>query len=165
MYPVRLGYDGAISRVNKLLRNGHDAEAFVTAVFTIEKTFYRVLKQLVISAGFPSAQAEVLLQGSRGFENIKRVWECFDPRHERLPVFLKPKHLQLIFEAQTMRNDLVHGKKVFGLSKCREKAKELLTVLAEVRKVFQRRYGFDGWSKIKRRATSTLHSDPRVRVS
>lgn len=165
MYPIRLGYEKAVSRVNKLMKNGHHAEGFVTTVFTLEKTFYRVLKQLVVSAGFPSTQAEVLLQGFRGFENIKRVWECFDPRHERLSVFLSARQLHVIAEAQTMRNNLVHGKKVYGLPKCNKKARELLTILAEVRKTFRRRYSFDGWSKIKRRTKSYLHRDSRVKVS
>ena len=39
MYPVRLGYSVAVTRINNLLKNEHDAEALVTSVFTAKKHF------------------------------------------------------------------------------------------------------------------------------
>jgi hypothetical protein len=164
MYPVRLGYSTAVKRIKKLMSNGHHAEALVTAVFTTEKTFYRVLKKLVISAGFPATQADVVLGAFRGFENVKKAWECFDPKHKRLTVFLSNKQLQTISEAQTMRNRLVHGQSVYKLSKCRDTAERMLVVLEDVRKTFKKRYGFDGWNRIKLREKSYLHSNPMVKT-
>lgn len=61
MYPVSIGYAGAIQRINELLRNGHDAEALVTTAFTIEKTLRRTLRQLVVSAGFRSTDADKIV--------------------------------------------------------------------------------------------------------
>jgi hypothetical protein len=37
MYPVRLGYDTAVTRIRRLMRNDHHAEALITSVFTVEK--------------------------------------------------------------------------------------------------------------------------------
>lgn len=43
MYPVSIGYAGAIQRINDLMSNGHHAEALVTTAFTVEKTLRRTL--------------------------------------------------------------------------------------------------------------------------
>jgi hypothetical protein len=161
---VRLGYDEAIKSIEALLANGHHAEALVTTMFTVEKTFYRVLRQLVISAGFPPKQADLLLGDQRGFEKVKGLFPCFDPALQPLSGFLEPRHLAVISETQTMRNRLVHGKQVYGPSTCKAKAEELLGVLGEVRRVLLDRYDFDGWSKYRWRRTSTLHSDPKVKI-
>ena len=73
MYPVKLGYKDAVKRVHTLIENGHDAEALLTAMFTAEKTLYRTLRQLVISSGFPSTQADVLMGKFKGIESIKSI--------------------------------------------------------------------------------------------
>ena len=164
MYPVSLGYPEAVKRVRALLNNGHDAEAMLTSVFTLEKTLFRTLRQLVVSAGFPSVQADDLMAKFRGIENIKQVWACFDPLHEGMSSFVPQTTLQKISTAQKKRNDLVHGKKVFKLSDCRQTTEEVLQALDEVRTLLEARYGFDGWSKMKRRIKSTLHADPRVKL-
>ncbi len=164
MYPVSLGYPEAVKRVRALLKNGHDAEALLTSVFTLEKTLYRTLRQLVVSAGFPSVQADQLMSKFRGIENIKQVWECFDPKHEPLSSFIQKATLKTISDAQAKRNILVHGKQVFKLADCRQTAEDVLDALDEVRSVLEARYGFDGWSKMKRRIKSTLHSDARVKT-
>jgi len=157
MYPVKLGYEEAISRINGLVKNDFVTEAFVTTVFTLEKTFYRVFRQLVISAGFKSTQATVLLKIFKGIEAMKTYWECFDLNHEKLSNILGQNNIRIINEAQKMRNDLVHGKRVYKDDICLEKTNELLAVLDNVRIVFQNKYNFDGWSKIKGRKVSTLH--------
>ena len=165
MYPVKLGYDEAISRIKGLLRNGFEAEAFVTTVFTVEKTFYRVLRQLVISAGFSSLQTSKLLQGFRGIENIKRYWECFDPNNKKLSEIIKQKDIKIISDAQTVRNDIVHGKRVFTKKAYRENIELLLPTLETIRHTLEQKYGFDGWSKIRGRRISTLHQlDPKVKI-
>jgi len=115
------------------MRNDHYAEALVTSVFTVEKTMRRVLRALIVSAGFPTAQTNVLMTKFDGLGKIKDVWQCFDPVNERLSDFVSPFTLQVIAEAQRMRNELVHG--------------------------------YDGWSKIRSRKKSALHTDPRVRIT
>lgn len=164
MYPVSLGYPEAVKRVRALLKNGHDAEAMLTSVFTLEKTLYRTLRQLVVSAGFPSVHADQLMSKFRGIENIKQVWPCFDPKNEDLGAFIPKATLQTIQAAQKKRNELVHGKNVFKLAECRQTAEDVLAAMDEVRKLLDARYGFDGWSKMKRRIKSTLHADPRVKT-
>lgn len=164
MYPVKLGFDEATKRIRTLIKNGHDAEALLTAMFTVEKTFYRTLRQLVISSGFPSSQADILMGKFKGFENIKTVWSCFDPRHQKLADFLKQETLKSIGDAQSMRNKLVHGVGVYSLKDCRDAANKVLVALHDVRETLDLRYGFDGWRPIKRRVKSTLHVKPRVNV-
>ena len=121
-----------------------------------------MFRQLIISAGFPSKQASILLQGLRGFENIKKYWECFDPQNNRLSEFINPSDIHIISEAQTIRNNLVHGKNVYKQEIYKEKTTSLLKSLNTVRNIFQQRYGFDGWGRIKPRKVSTLHIDPKV---
>jgi len=164
MYPVRLGFTSALKRIRRLSRNGHHAEALVTSVFTIEKTMRRVLRALVVSAGFPSIQTKVLMSKFDGLGRIKEVWECFDPKHEKLSAFASPGTLQTIAEAQRMRNELVHCSKVFDLEHCKRETGKALKALNNLRDAFQKRYGYDGWSKIRGRKKSALHSDPRVRI-
>lgn len=164
MYPVSLGYPEAIKRINKLLSNGHHAEALLTSVFTVEKTLHRTLKQLIVSAGFPSKQAQALLERFRGIESIKQVWPCFDPRHEKLADFLTQPTLKTLTEAQTMRNRMVHGTTVYNLSLCETTARAVLQVLADIKVAFDNRYGFNGWERVSVRYTSKLHTDPKVTV-
>ena len=67
MYPIRLGYELARTRIKRLIKNGHDPEAVIASAATAEKTFRRVLKQLIVSAGFESTEADKLLKQFRGF--------------------------------------------------------------------------------------------------
>jgi hypothetical protein len=164
MYPVKLGYTEAVKRVRSLLKNGHDAEALLTSMFTVEKTLYRTLRQLIVSAGFPSSQADTLMGRFRGIENIKQVWACFDPKNEPLSKFIPQTTLKIVMDAQTMRNNMVHGKSVYKLADCRDGAKDVLKALDSIRSLLESRYGCDGWSVARRRIKNTLHADPRVKT-
>ena len=84
LYPVRIGYQGALTRVNALVSNGHHVEALVSTVFTIEKTLRRTLRQLIVSAGFTSAMADKVIRNLRGLDAIKTGWELYDPHHRKL---------------------------------------------------------------------------------
>ena len=84
MYSVRLGYSTAKARINRLLKNGHKAEALVASVATVEKTFRRVLLQTVVSAGFTREDADKLVKQIRGFDGIKQQWNLFDPCNRKL---------------------------------------------------------------------------------
>src|SRR5258708_5760553 len=132
MYPVRLGYKTAIKRIRRLVKNGHHAEALVTSVFTIEKTLRRVLRALILSAGFPSTQADVLMSKFDGLHKIKEVWECFDPALAKLSDFAPSTVLQAIAETQRMRNDFVHGNRVFALDHCKREAERALVALSKL---------------------------------
>ena len=84
MYPVSLGYSEAINRIQKLLTNGHDAEALVTTAFTVEKTLRRTLRQLIVSAGFTSSAANRLVRNLRGLEAVEGNWDIYDPCQRKL---------------------------------------------------------------------------------
>ena len=165
MYPVKFGHGVAINRIKRLLTNGHDAEALVTSVFTVEKVMRRTLKELIVSAGFTSKAANILMKQIRGFKNIKDLWACFDPAGENLPAIVGNTNWQAIPQAVTMRNKLVHGERVYALSECKSQAKRVLQALEEMDKIFQSRYGYSGWKAFSIRRKSKLHLDPRVKIN
>ena len=165
MYPVRLGHDVAIKRIERLLKNGHHAEALVTSMFTVEKVLRRTLKELVVSAGFTSKAANHLTKRFDGFQKIKEAWQCFDPAGETLPTIIGNQNWEPICKAATMRNRLVHGECVYSLDECEIQAKRLLESLRKIETAFQDRYGYSGWKRNSTRRVSKLHVDPRVTIS
>ena len=126
MYPVRLGIKTAQNRIKKLKKNGHHAEALLTAVFTYEKTLHRTLKQLIVSSGFRSRDAEKLLENIQGFNRQKNVWACFDPKNRKLPELIDNKYWQHIKKAVKMRNELVHGARAYNLDQCKDMTEKFL---------------------------------------
>ena len=62
MYPISLGLDAAILRIEKLNENGHHAEALLTTVFTYEKTLKRTVRIAILARGFSSRQADLLMK-------------------------------------------------------------------------------------------------------
>jgi len=165
MYPVRLGHDAAINRIERLLKNGHHAEALVTSIFTIEKVLHRTLKELIVSAGFTSKAANQLTKRFSGFQKIKEAWWCFDPAGEALPTIVGIQNWEPIAAAATMRNKLVHGERAYPLDECETAAKKLLASLRHIETTFQARYGYSGWNNNSTRRVSKLHIDPRVTSS
>ncbi len=165
MYPARMGHDVAIKRIERLLKNGHHAEALVTSMFTVEKVLRRTLKELIVSAGFTSKAANQLTKYFDGFQKIKEAWWCFDPAGEELPTIIGNQNWEPIRTAATMRNKLVHGERVYSLDECETQAKRLLKSLRHIETTFQARYGYSGWEKNSTRRVSKLHLDPRVTSS
>lgn len=164
MYPIRLGYNVAKNRINRLIKNRFPAEAFLTSVFTVEKMLRRTLKQLIISAGFCNPIANKVLKGIRGLEAIKDNWEIYDPKHRKLTQILSQKDWNLIAEAQKLRNEVVHGVKVRDLNSYNKIAKNLLKLMDKVKGKLETEYGFSGWTRNTIRKKSVLHKDPRVSV-
>jgi hypothetical protein len=162
MYPVKLGYSIAKKRITKLIRNKHHAEALLTSVFTLEKMVHRTLKQLIVSSGFRSKDAEKLLGQVRGFNKQRNIWSCFDPENRSLPDLIGNEHWQYIGKAVEMRNNLVHGKRAYSLEECDAVTRNILELLDHTVSVFNQNYGYDGWSKVSIRKVSRLHSDPKV---
>lgn len=162
MYPVSLGFNGAIKRINGLLRNGHHAEALATSVFTVEKTMRRTLKQLVVSSGFRSTTAQKIVDRSRGLDALKSVWEFYDPSHRTLVEILNDRDWQTVTSAAAKRNKMVHGARVYNLSDCESEAKAVLIALNNIRATFDSEYGYSGWTTMRRRIKSRLHIDPKV---
>ncbi|MEN8134779.1 MAG: hypothetical protein ABFS18_04490 [Thermodesulfobacteriota bacterium] len=164
MYPVRLGVKTAEKRIRALLKNNHHAEALLTAVFTYEKTIHRTLKQLIVSSGFRSKDAEKLLKNIQGFNRQKNIWPCFDPQNRNLPELIDNKHWQHISKAVKMRNDLVHGVRAYNLDLCKEVTEEILALISHTIEQFETQYGFNGWTRITVRIKSKLHSDPKIKT-
>ncbi len=162
MYPVTLGFENAKSRIEALLENGHCAEALLTTVFTFEKVIHRTLKQLIVSSGFRNADAEMLMKHFQGFRKQAEIWSCFDPSGQKVVDVISSKNWQFVHDAVKMRNQLVHGARVYDLEACSLMARNILALLDDTVKSFNEKYGFDGWSKVSVRRRSNLHTDPKV---
>ena len=165
MYPVRLGVDTAKKRIKRLIKNRHHAEALLTSVFTYEKTIHRTLKQLIVSSGFRSKDANELLNNIQGFHRQTKIWPCFDPKNKKLTEILDNKHWQHIKKAVKMRNELVHGSRAYKLDECKEMSEKILALTDHTIKRFKEAYGFDGWETVTVRIKSKLHSDPKVNIA
>ena len=118
----------------------------------------------MISAGFRNLDANNLLKQIKGFKKQKEVWSCFDPRGRNLPGIVGNHHWQYVNNAVKMRNNLVHGSRVYPLSDCKEVAEQILSLLDQIVVSFNLEYGFNGWSRVSIRRKSTLHTDPKVRL-
>lgn len=162
MYSARLGYENAIKRINRLIENKHYSEAFVVTVFTIEKTLRRTLNQLIVSSGFSTEISKKILAKIKGIEYIKENWIFYDPKHRRLLDIIGDDNWSKIKRYSEMRNEFVHGIKVYNLKTCKEATEELLSILDEMKKKLKDTYGFDGWERLAVRNKSCLHNDPKV---
>lgn len=164
MYPVTIGYAGATLRIRDLIKNGHHAEALVTTVFTVEKTFRRTLRQIVVSAGFRSATADKIVNELRGLEAVKKAWELYDPEHRALTAVIDSADWKTLKDAAEKRNKLAHGVRVYKLTECQEVTAGTLGALERVKAVLDTEYGYSGWEKLKVRKRSRLHVDPAVTI-
>ncbi len=165
MYSVRLGYKAAKKRINKLNKNGYHSESLVTSVFTAEKTIRRTLRQLIVSAGFKSIIANKIIKRLNGIYQLVDSWELFDPKHRKLTDFVEVVDIQTIKEAAQMRNKLIHGEQVFGTDLCKNETEKELEALDRIKDIFDQEYGYSGWTNISTRKVSTLHNDPKVKIS
>lgn len=160
MYPVAIGYAGAVERITKLTDNGHHAEALVTTAFTVEKTLRRTLRQIVVSAGFRSTIADKIVKDLRGLDAIKKAWELYEPKHRTLPAIVGDDDWKIFQRAATMRNKLVHGVRVYKLADCQQQATDALTALDRLKATFDREYHYSGWDRLTVRKKSRLHVAP-----
>ena len=163
VYPVKLGFEEAIKRIQELSKNGHHAESLVTSTFTAEKTIRRTLRQLVVSAGFKSSIADKILNNIRALEALKKNWEFYEPNHKRLTDIISPEDWKIIKNNSERRNDLVHGTRVFSLSLCETETTNNITALTNIKRTFDSIYGYSGWEKTAIRKQSKLHVDPKVK--
>ncbi|MDC9723962.1 MAG: hypothetical protein PSN34_14485 [Urechidicola sp.] len=164
MYSVRLGYDKAIKRINKLAKNGHHSESLVTSVFTVEKTLRRTFRQLIVSSGFKSTIADKIVKQSNGLNRIIQNWELYDPKHRKFSTLIENGEIKTIKEAASMRNKLIHGEKVFSLEICKQETENVLKALDKIKNCFENEYGYSGWKIAKGRKNSKLHIDPKVKI-
>lgn len=146
MYPVSLGYDGAVGRINSLISNGHHAEALVTSVFTLEKTIRRSLKIAIHARGFSMKQSGRLIE-KKGFDDLKNIWDIFEKNYRPLPVFIGIRDWQFVPEAVRRRNKLVHGTMVYKLEECKQYAEHVLSALKSLRQQVIKEYGTDPWTR------------------
>lgn len=147
MYPVSLGFQEAERRIRALLKNGHNAEALITSVFTFEKTLRRALRFCAVSRGFTSKQAEALFN-NMGFKDLKERWPCFEKENRSLDEFIGNSKWQHVQPAITMRNKLAHGERVYKLADCELAANRMLDALGEFRNKLTAEIQFDGWSRL-----------------
>jgi len=164
MYPVSLGLHEAKNRINSLITNGHDAESLVTSVFTVEKTIRRVLRQIIVSAGFRSIIADKILKKISGIEALQNAWEIYEPKGKKLTEILSQADWKTIKDAANKRNEIIHGQRVYDLLICKAETQSVLKALNNIITSFQNTYGYDGWTKAAMRKTSMLHKDPKVNL-
>lgn len=164
MYPVKLGITEAKSRINQLVLNGHGAESLVTSVFTIEKTIRRVLRQIIVSAGFKSDIADKIIKKISGIEGLKEAWEIYEPNGKKLTEIINQSDWQKIKDAAKKRNEVIHGQRVYPIPDCIAETQGLLIVLDSIVSTFQNIYGYDGWQKASARKKSVLHRDPKIKI-
>lgn len=162
MYPIKLGYHNAIKRIRKLLRNGHSAEALVTSVFTVEKTFRRTLRQIVVSAGFATKYADKIIRRLGGMEAIKTAWELYEPDHSPLTEIITAEDWKTFKYSAEMRNKIVHGERVYELKACKLEAEKVLKALSRAKSKLEDRYSYSGWTPLSVRKKSRLHTDSKV---
>lgn len=155
MYPISLGFPEAERRINALIKNGHHAEALVTAVFTFEKTVRRSLRYMAVARGFTSTQATVLFE-HMSFNRLKDMWICFDKTQQPLSARAGNKAWQHIPNAITMRNKLIHGERVYKLDECRKETRHVMVALRTFQTSLKNNIGFDGWSKLPVRRKAEL---------
>ena len=155
MYPITLGFDEAINRIEALLNNGHNTVALVTSVFTLEKTMRRSLKIAILARGFSLKQSQRFTE-RKGFGELKEMWDLFDKDYRTLPAFVGNGHWQHVPGAVAMRNKLVHGAKVYKLAECKLFAGHVLSALKALRATVQTEYGRDPWQRITGKRTPRL---------
>lgn len=159
MYPVKLGFEEATRRARGLLSNGHDAEALVSAVFTIEKTLRRSLRFVIVARGFTSSQADGIINRA-GLQEVRRLWGIFAPEEAAYDQLLSVQQRHSLDKLATMRNRLVHGQRAYKLSECRSSAQQALSLLSDLRGNLLRTLGADGWSRLPVRRKPSLQWMP-----
>ncbi|MEA1928869.1 MAG: hypothetical protein U9N73_11750 [Candidatus Auribacterota bacterium] len=63
-----------------------------------------------------------------------------------------------------MRNNLVHGNRVYDIEKCEKEVQKIVSLLDDLTAKFEEEYEFNGWAKFSIRKKSTLHVDPKVKI-
>ena len=155
MYPVSLGLDEALKRIDKLLTNGHSAEALLTAVFTLEKTMRRSLRYMAVRRGFTSKQAEALFKNA-GFNVLKEQWPIFHPNGLSLADTVGQSSWQRVPNIVTMRNKLAHGERAYKLADCDAEARHVIGVIRGFAGLLKGSIGYDGWTRLPVRKKSAL---------
>jgi hypothetical protein len=109
--------------------------------------------------------ADRIVGGLRGLEAVRGSWDIYDPEHRRLTDLLLPADWQAVQVCAQMRNKLVHGERVYPQDECKKQAQEALRALGRIKELFDKEYGYSGWTTASKRKKSRLHSDPKVRVA
>jgi len=155
MYPISFGFHTAEQRINKLMENGHHAEALVTAVFTFEKLVMRSLRGAIVARGFTSVQADKII-GQSGLNRLKDMWDIYDKGHRKLVDHIRPQDWQTITKAVEWRNKMAHGKQSYQLEDCKNLAVKTLAISGDFRATITGHHGVDPWSRYKIRRVAEL---------
>ncbi len=155
MYPISKGYGEVITRLDALSNNGHHAEALLASVFAMEKTVRRSLRYCMLNRGFTSVQCDKLLE-RKGFKDMTGYWPVFDKEHRSLPDFIGQNTWQHVPKAVKMRNDMVHGARVFNLTECRDATLEVRRALDVLRNQSIAELSCDPWSTLPSKRKSSL---------
>jgi hypothetical protein len=148
MWVQTLGLDEAMKRIKALLENGHSAEAMVTSIFTLEKLIKRATRRVIRQSG-KSVEESKRLVDKPGFDELCKLWAKYDPDGEGPEALISAADWKKALETKQMRNDPVHGRKVFGLKNCKDRSRHILKVLKKLRDEYTDLYGSDPWKRLK----------------
>lgn len=109
--------------------------------------------------------ADKIVSRLRGLDAIKENWELYDPRNRKLTDLLRQTDWLTLKRCADMRNNLVHGTRVYDLAECQRQVRELMGAMNRLKTLFDSEYGYSGWTTASRRSKSTLHSDPKVQFT
>ena len=155
MYPVKQGFVGVDHRLSALIKNGHHGEALLAAVFAMEKTIRRTIRFCALNRGFSSKQCDQLFH-KMSFVGLTKAWPVFERYERTLPEFLGNNVWQPVPEAVTMRNNIVHGSRVYKLSDCRDKAQSVKDAIEVLRDQAMQDLGCDPWYQLPGKSTASL---------
>ena len=91
-----------------------------------------------------------------GFKDMKNAWPVLNETTEHCLSLLENNVWQHVPEAVTMRNNLVHGSRVYKLSHCRDKAIRVKKAIEVLRDTAMRDLGCDPWRQLPRKKKTCL---------
>lgn len=77
---------------------------------------------------------------------------------------MEDRDWQVIKEAATKRNKLVHGERVYNIETYKQGTKEVLAALNRIKSKLDEKYGYSGWDKVTIRKFSKLHLYPKIKI-
>ncbi len=163
MYPVTQGFEQVKQRIESLIINDFYSEALVTSVFTIEKMLRRTLREIIVSAGFTSKNADKII-GNSGLQSIKNQWLVYEPNGKTLVQILGNDIWNKIDTSSQIRNKLVHGIRSYDDSECKKYAENNIALISEVKHKLDEAYNYSGWSRFSIRRKSILHTNPKIKI-
>ena len=151
MYSVRLGFKNANKRIKRLIKNKHYPEAVIVTFATGEKMIRRTMKQLIVDSGQSKKKATKIVNSIRTIKDLNKNWKDYNSKKKRLVEIVGNKNWESFMTARKMRNDFIHGSKVYSKKEAKEVSQSMFKALDEFNNNLIVEHQFSGWEKIKKR--------------